>query len=161
MSKLSLTATGAAFVMLGVMTLHRWNSVKHDDDAVSLRMPRIQRPRSDSSAMSDSDRHLIVARDVFRLSRAPSDLRYGESAAPTTLAPAQYSPRTTRPSLVLRAVAGPPWQAIIDGLPGQSMQTVARAGATFDRLTIRTVTRDTVVVSGPDTTWVLTLSRRS
>jgi hypothetical protein len=57
---------------------------------------------------------------------------------------------------VLKAIiGGPPWQAVIDGIPGQPPGTIAGTGARFDKLVVRSVTRDTVVVQGPDTTWSL------
>jgi hypothetical protein len=65
---------------------------------------------------------------------------------------------TARPTLILTGiVGGPPWTAIIDGLPGQTAGTLAREGSTFDKLVVRTVTPASVVVQGPDTTWRLTL----
>ena len=63
-----------------------------------------------------------------------------------------------RPVLSLKGiVGGPPWQAIIDGIPGQPPGTVVRSGSSFDRLQVRDVMRDTVIVQLPDTVLVLTL----
>jgi hypothetical protein len=57
-------------------------------------------------------------------------------------------------------VGGPPWQAVVDGIPGQAQGTIVRAGAAFDKLVARAVTRDSVIIQGPDTAWVLTFRRR-
>ncbi|MDB4878547.1 MAG: hypothetical protein JWM41_4993 [Gemmatimonadetes bacterium] len=56
-------------------------------------------------------------------------------------------------------VGGPPWEAIVDGIPGQPPGTVVRSGSTLDKLAVRSVTRDSVVIQGPDTTWVLSFRR--
>ena len=103
---------------------------------------------------------LIVSNDPFRLTNTPALVRYdpkAEGAAPTTVVAAP----PIRPVMTLKAiVGGPPWQAIVDGLPGQPPGTVVRAGNAFDKLIARAVTRDSVVIQGPDTTWVLSFRRR-
>jgi hypothetical protein len=79
-------------------------------------------------------------------------------AGPSALA--QSVVAHVRPTLVLRGIiGGPPWQAIVDGIPGQSAGAIVRQGMAFDAITIRTVTRDTVFVQSPDTSWKLTLAR--
>ena len=99
-----------------------------------------------------------VSNDPFRLANAPASVRFdpaveGESASPAV--------PVVRPTLVLKAIiGGPPWQAVIDGIPGQPPGTIAGPGARFDKLVVRSVTRDTVVVQGPDTTWSLAFKGR-
>jgi hypothetical protein len=103
---------------------------------------------------------LIVSNDPFRLTNVPALVRYdpkAQSAVPTISVAAP----PIRPIMTLKAiVGGPPWQAIVDGLPGQPPGTVVRAGNAFDKLVARAVTRDSVVIQGPDTTWVLSFRRR-
>lgn len=103
---------------------------------------------------------VIVSNDPFRLANSPALVRYdpkAEGAVPTTSVAAP----PIRPVMTLKAiVGGPPWQAIVDGLPGQPPGTVVRAGNAFDKLVARAVTRDSVVIQGPDTTWVLSFRRR-
>jgi hypothetical protein len=66
-----------------------------------------------------------------------------------------------RPTFALKAiVGGPPWSAVIDGIPGQAAGTVIRQGAQFEKLVVRSVTRDSVIIQGPDTTWVLRFGGR-
>ncbi len=97
----------------------------------------------------------IVTNDPFRLSNSPSAVRYDPATDGTTTG-ILAGPAQLRPTLVLKAiVGGPPWQAVIDGIPGQPAGTVARAGSKFDRFTVRVVTRDSVIVQGADTSWVL------
>jgi hypothetical protein len=99
----------------------------------------------------------IVSNDPFRVANAPTTVRYDpgtDGVQSKTGAP--VTPQA-RPTFVLKAiVGGPPWQAIVDGIPGQPAGTVVRVGNVFDKLSIRAITRDSVVIKGPDTTWSLT-----
>ena len=103
---------------------------------------------------------LIASNDPFRLTNTPALVRYDPRAVGTVPATSIAAP-PIRPVMTLKAiVGGPPWQAIVDGLPGQPPGTVVRAGNAFDKLVARAVTRDSVVIQGPDTTWVLSFRRR-
>jgi len=103
---------------------------------------------------------IIVERDVFRLDRRPSPILYSPAAAD---APPR-APRPPRPALVVTGiVGGPPWEALLEGIPGQAGAAVVRPGDVFGdstaRLTITRVGRDTVIVAGMDTAWALTVRR--
>jgi len=103
---------------------------------------------------------LIVSNDPFRLTNRPAIVRY-DPKAEGAVATMSVAAAPIRPVMTLKAiVGGPPWQAIVDGLPGQPSGTVVRAGNAFDKLVARAVTRDSVVIQGPDTTWVLSFRRR-
>lgn len=102
----------------------------------------------------------IVTNDPFRLSNSPPTVRY-EPASDGAMTGILTGTPQLRPTLVLKAiVGGPPWQAVIDGIPGQPPGTVARVGSRFDRFTVRVVTRDSVIVQGADTSWVLSFRAR-
>lgn len=117
-------------------------------------------PIPTDSALADAE-SLIVENDPFRLANAPAHAEYDPRADGAPSGSHALSPARVRPSFVLRAiVGGPPWQAVIDGIPAQPPGSVVRTGATFDRLLVRSVTRDSVVIQGPDTTWVLAFGRR-
>lgn len=115
------------------------------------------RPVPNDSVLADAE-GATVSNDPFRLANEPASVRFdpaveGEAASPVVA--------LVRPTLVLKAIiGGPPWQAVIDGIPGQPPGTVAGPGARFDKLVVRSVTRDTVVVQGPDTTWSLAFKGR-
>ncbi|HEU4722063.1 MAG TPA: hypothetical protein VFS59_11930 [Gemmatimonadaceae bacterium] len=101
-----------------------------------------------------------AANDPFRLVNRPSGVRYDAKTEGGVGVPAAFVPPPVRPAFVLKAiVGGPPWQAVVDGIPGQQPGTIVRSGTTFDKLTVRSVGRDTVVIQAPDTIWKLTLSR--
>lgn len=99
-----------------------------------------------------------VANDPFRIANQPSDVRFEAKTEGGIGAPPPPPP--LRPVMQVKAImGGPPWMAIIDGIPGQQTGVIVRSGSTFDKITVRTVGRDTVVVQAPDTTWKLTLMR--
>jgi hypothetical protein len=104
----------------------------------------------------------IVDGDIFRIAREPAAVRFqavGRQGVNAGARPSANGPGV-RPAFVLRGImGGPPWQALVDGIPGQAGATIVTAGATFDRLRVRSVLRDTVVIEGPDTTWTLTMRR--
>jgi hypothetical protein len=100
----------------------------------------------------------IAGNDPFRLSNRPADVRFDSRGDVVAVAP--VAAVASRPQLVVKGiVGGPPWQAIVDGLPGQPPGTIVAPGTKFDQLVVRTVSRDSVIVQGPDTTWKLTLNR--
>ena len=116
-------------------------------------------PTRSFSAPDSLDRaaETIVANDPFRLANRPATARFIAAQAQASSTPAQPPPR---PNLVLRAiVGGPPWQAVLDGLPGQPTGTIVTGGGSFEGIRIRAITRDTVVVESQDPTWKLTLKR--
>lgn len=99
-----------------------------------------------------------VDRDPFRLLRHPSPIAYQAvfDGVPASPAP----PKPSHPALALAGiVGGPPWAALVEGIPGREGATVVRAGDTLGGLRIRAVGRDTVIVRGADTTWKLVLKR--
>jgi len=104
----------------------------------------------------------MVTNDPFRLSNRAATVRYDPASDGAGSGVGSVATPMLRPVLVLKAiVGGPPWQAVIDGLPGQPAGTMAQQGSTFDKLVVRAVTRDSVIVQGPDTSWVLGFTKRS
>jgi hypothetical protein len=142
-------ATGIAIVML------RAGAVDASAGAVPVlpvTLLALPRPTMDSLERAVSD---VAERNLFRAERSMAD---ESSAAPAVgMMPAAPS---TKPRLVLRGVlGGPPWDALIDGIPGRDGAVVMRAGQVVGGVTIRAVKRDTVFARGFDTTWALTLGR--
>jgi hypothetical protein len=110
-------------------------------------------PLGPSDDSLDALAQSVIDRDPFRIARAPASLPYaqGSSEAPPTPA--------VRPNFVLRGIIGPPWMAILDGIPGAPSGSVVQSGATFERIVIKRITRDSVVIQGADTTWRLAIFR--
>jgi hypothetical protein len=154
---IGVLAAATALIVVGAI---RWRAAIAPmlTQRVSLgAAPHVSLDAIDSVVAEAAD--YTVSNDPFRLSNAPATVRFDAKndhpqfggAVPLAIA---------RPRLTLKAIlGGPPWQAVIDGLPGQPPGTVVRSGATFDKLTARLITRDSVVIQGADTTWVLTFGR--
>jgi len=105
----------------------------------------------------DSLTNDIIQRDPFRLARRPSQVPF---IADTVAAAVSTAPKAPAPPLVLAGiVGGPPWSAVIEGVPGRDGPVVVHRGDTLAGLRIRDVRRDRAIVSSPDTTWVLTIKR--
>jgi hypothetical protein len=93
-----------------------------------------------------------IANDVFRTDRRPSHVAFG--AVPITGAPASSPPR---PHVTVGGIAGPPWRAVLNGIPNHDGGIVMAPGDTLGGLRVRSIRRDTVIVQGQDTTWTLTV----
>lgn len=102
----------------------------------------------------------VAAGDPFRLDRAPAPIGFSsqQQLAPGTPPPPPPPPRY-RPPLAVSGIVGPPWQALLEGVPGRNGAVVVARGDTLARLRIRSIDRDLVVVQGPDTTWRLTVRK--
>jgi hypothetical protein len=98
----------------------------------------------------DAAARAIRETDPFRLDRRPASVAYRpdlEGVAPP--------PKPPKPQLVLEGLVGR--AALIDGAPGHPATAIVHVGDTLGGLRIRRIDRDTVIVSGSDTTWRLTL----
>jgi hypothetical protein len=116
-------------------------------------------PSEDSLAEAEE---MIASNDPFLLSNTAPTVRYDPESDGVNAANGNVALPPPRPTLVLKAiVGGPPWRAVIDGIPGQPAGVIVEQGNTFDRLVVRVVTRDSVVVRGADTSWVLSFRKRS
>jgi hypothetical protein len=75
--------------------------------------------------------------------------------------PAYTPPGIPRQGGVLRVtgISGPPWEALIEGIPGKQGAVVVRAGDRVEDLRIRSISAELVVVQGQDTTWRLQIKR--
>lgn len=98
----------------------------------------------------DASARNVVETDPFRLERRPSSIVYQPTLEGTT-----PPPKPPKPQLVLEGLVGS--SALIDGAPGHPVTAMVHAGDTIGGLRIRRVGHDTVVVTGADTTWRLTL----
>jgi len=100
----------------------------------------------------------VTSSDPFRLERRPSSIAYGAQPEGAPAAPAP--PKPPKPPLALAGiVGGPPWVALLDGVPGRNGSVVVHAGDTLAGLRIRALGPRSVTITGLDTTWKLTLKR--
>jgi hypothetical protein len=96
-----------------------------------------------------------AARNPFRFERAPASVRFGEATDTVAAAPPVSRPVFT----LLGTIGGPPWQGVISGFPGRAGGVVVRSGQAVDSFVVRSVTRDSAVISGMDTVWRLPVRR--
>ena len=98
----------------------------------------------------------VAANDPFRLARRPSPVAYRPELEGAPAPP----PAPPKPPLsVSGIIGGPPWQAVLEGIPGHEGPLVVRTGDRVGDLVVRAVRRDTVVIVSPDTAWKLTVRR--
>jgi len=146
-----------AMSILIVTTFARWRG-RVPSPSANLTIPVVHpgQPARDDTTLESLCTEL-VASDPFRLGRTPSLARYGSGAAVSTVV--SQAVREPRPAMTLKAIAGgPPWQALIDGVPGHANALLVQPGTVLDRFRIGAITRTAVVVRGPDTTWVLSFA---
>jgi len=146
-----------ATLALSLVAVYRWGGMQHQPPQAATVSAAPTTEAATSAALLSEAALAAMEQNPFRLSRAPSDVAF----VPRRIAMATPSgPPAFRGLLVLKGiVGGPPWHAVIDGLPGQPPGTMVSAGSTFEKLVIRTISRDTVVVQAPDTVWRLTLMK--
>jgi hypothetical protein len=98
----------------------------------------------------------VTGGNPFRLDRAPAPIGF---AQPGMMGPpAEYvPPPPPRPQLFVSGIVGPPWQALLEGVPGREGAVVVKRGDVLGDLRIRDITERVVVVASPDTTWRLTV----
>jgi hypothetical protein len=97
----------------------------------------------------------VVAANPFRLDRRPAGVSFADAIAGVSVPETSLtSERPPLPEIVVRGVVGgPPWEALLEGIPGRDGIVVARAGDTFGDLVVRKIRRDSVTVQHQDTTW--------
>jgi hypothetical protein len=148
--------------LLATVAWRRWTRASVAMAAPAPVSPPVRNAlRTFSAASLDSFADFATSYDPFRLAGAPATVRFEAVPGSRSSAGATPMPATDRyrPLLVVRAISGPPWIALIEGIPGKANLTLVRADGTYDRLRVRSITRDTVVMEGPDTTWTLPIKR--
>jgi hypothetical protein len=100
----------------------------------------------------------IVAGNPIRITRTPAPIAFALDSQPMRRV-AAAAPAVSRAVLILRGIVGPPWSALIEGIPGTAAATVVKAGDRFGDLHVVTIRKDSVIVRGSDTTWRLAVSR--
>lgn len=119
-------------------------------------LPReADRPAPDS-LLAAADR--VAKSDPFRLDRRPADAPFGSPTAAGAPSPPESNAARPNPSLS-GIIGGPPWVALLDGVPGHDGSVLLRGGDTLGGLEVRAVTATTATISGFDTTWKLALKR--
>lgn len=147
---------------LGVGAVAGWESgaprVTQPGSLVVDRPGVVPISRTLSSGSIDDAAAATSDHDPFRLTREPSAVPY-DAAGEVAVA---VQPTAPKPPLALSGIVGPPWVAVLEGVPGRTGSVLAKAGDTLARppltlLVVHRIWRGTVVVIGVDTTWTLTV----
>ena len=122
----------------------------------------------------------VVARgNPFRLDRSPAPMGspapgqlgmmmntgFAPYTPPGGMSPGGGYPGYTPPGMAqmgalrVTGISGPPWEALLEGVPGKQGAVVVRPGDRVEDLRIRSITQELVVVQGRDTTWRLQIKR--
>jgi hypothetical protein len=113
-----------------------------------------------SAAALDRARTNLIEENPFRINRLPGLVRVGQPLEQTVASVSPARIAIPRPQLTVRAiVGGPPWSALVEGLPNTSGSVVVRTGEAFDWITIGDITRDTLVAAARDTAWKYSVHR--
>ena len=149
---------GAALVLIGSALLG-WRATRRPRITAPPIIWPIERSAAfATSRMLDSVATAIARSDPFRLERRPSSVAYGTQPEGAPVAPPP--PKPPKPDLTLAGiVGGPPWVALIDGVPGKSGSVLVHAGDTLAGLRVRSLGPNGITITGLDTTWKLTLKR--
>jgi hypothetical protein len=152
-SKLEIPLATLSFFLLG-LAAQRWRAAVVIDVSPPPMIGVVAEARASADRDSlDAESDLVVRSDLFRLDRSTTPRL-------DTVVRLPAASGVPRPALSLRAiVGGPPWQAVLDGLPGQPAGTVVVSGGDYGGLRVGAITRDTVIVHDTDTTWRLTMKR--
>lgn len=114
-------------------------------------------PLPNAAASADSLAVLqarIVDADVFRLGRKPASVAYRIAGDSSATAP-QTAPSPKPVLKLVGIVGGPPWAALVDGIPSHDGTVLVHAGDTVGGLRVREVSATAVTVTGVDTVWRL------
>lgn len=112
-----------------------------------------EQPSVDSLAVLTSR---IIDRDAFRLDRKPAAIPY-RVAGDSAITSAPTPPSVPKPALALVGiVGGPPWAALVNGIPAHDGTVLVHAADTLSGLRIRAVSSGGVTITGLDTVWHLT-----
>lgn len=99
---------------------------------------------------------LVNARDVFQLAGVLEDDWGYAGEAEVNQAP---EPPPVPPLTLVGVLGGPPWEALVAGVPDHAGSILVREGDRVAGFQVVRVARDTVRLQGADTTLILTLRR--
>jgi hypothetical protein len=147
----------------------RWRraepAVRAPASALSATPPEPRRVPRDRLAAAG---RTVTGGNPFRLDRAPAPIGFnrpdplampGMMGMPGMAPPEYVPPPPPRPQLLVSGIVGPPWQALLEGVPGREGAVVVKRGDVLGDLRIRDITESVVVVASPDTTWRLTVRK--
>lgn len=123
---------------------------------------RHSRPQPDLGVtMFDEDTLTAAAErttqtDPFRAERHPASVAFSMTPIGITAMPIPAGPPLR---IALRGtIGGPPWRAILSGIPGHDGTVLLSPGDSLGGILVRRVTRDSAVVRVKDSTWAVAIA---
>ncbi len=144
---------GAIVAATGLASAATMNALGPTESA-DWSVPPVEVGASERAGSTAAVASRIADANPFRLDRRPSALPFGSSAEVAGAIPSLER----RPPSV-SGVLGPPWRAVLEGVPNREGGVLVARGDTLAGWRIRSVTADTIVIQGRDTTWVLPVRR--
>lgn len=146
-----------AVLLLSTVITTRSNPMRTQENKSRALEPASPVPEDASKLDLESAVQIIIDGNLFRGDRQPAD---EEPPSKPVVQQGSAPPRPPKPRLELRGIiGGPPWDAVLDGVPGRTASAVVRTGDRVGGLSIIGLKRDTLLVTGFDTTWHLTIRR--
>lgn len=117
-------------------------------------------PSMEGVMMYDVAQLRVTAEHVATMEPAGFDGEQGTQTADAAPMPAPSEPIQAQLQLHLSGVSGgPPWRAIMSGVPGRDGGVVVNPGDTVGGIKVRSIRRDTVIVQTKDSTMTFVLRR--
>lgn len=158
-----LWALALAVALLGWA---RWRRAEPAADAPAGELsPTPPEPRHIPPGRLAAAARTVAGGNPFRLDRAPAPIGFARPGGPGmpdafgASPPPYVPPPPPRPQLFVSGIVGPPWQALLEGVPGREGAVVVRRGDVLGDLRVHEITQTVVVVASPDTTWRLPVRR--
>lgn len=156
--QLEMTLWMSAAAITGAAVVHARAAAEISASAVRPAIEASPAARTWQRSEIERAREAIVSRNPFRIDRKPSIVAFGAPALP--YAGGFVPTKPPNPALkVSGIIGGPPWAAVVEGMPGRDGGVLVRSGDVIGAFSVRSVTRDSVVIAGMDTTWRLTVRR--
>lgn len=93
--------------------------------------------------------------DLFRFDRKAARVRFNPSG-PVGQPGVTPPPAPPRPAIrLVGIIGGPPWTALVEGVPGRESGVLLRVGETSGGIRVTSLAGDSGVFAGFDTVWVL------
>ena len=126
--------------------------------STSRAFPAVSGDSRDAQAHSSAaDLQVIEESNLFQRYREPPSVIQNPMQAQTAV---QQAPAPPKPRLVLRGIiGGPPWNAVLQGVPGRDGDVLVRSGDSVGGLKVRSISALGATIRGLDTAWNLKLSR--
>lgn len=153
----SLWAGTLAFTVLTFLD-HRSVPSSWTSHEASL-LARVPGESPDTKTDAHAAARRLANRNPFTLRGGSSDA--GGAGLAGEPSPLEMLPEAvSRPALILSGVlGGPPWEALIEGVPGREGSILVRPGDSIADLRIRHIAWDTMVVERADSSWTITMKR--